>query len=195
MKLQRSFSLSFFRAKAGSLSLICAVFALIASGSAVMAAPISGTVTNQTTKKPSVGDSVELMRLGMELAAKTTTDAQGHFTLDITDDAPMHLLRVIHDKATYFRPVPAGTATVNVDVYDAAEKVEGVSTEADVARIEASPNGLSVVENFFVKNVSSPPRTQFGPRAYEIYLPKESQIVAAAAQGPGSMPVQTPPTP
>ncbi|MGA9960450.1 MAG: carboxypeptidase regulatory-like domain-containing protein, partial [Acidobacteriaceae bacterium] len=69
------------------------------------------------------------------------------------------------------------------------------STEADVARIEASPNGLSVIENFFVKNASSPPRTQFGPRAYEIYLPKEAQVVAAAAQGPGSMPVQTPPTP
>ncbi len=195
MKLQRSFLFSFFRAKAVSLPLACAIFVLIAGGAAVMAAPISGTVTNQTTKKPSAGDSVELMRLGMDVAAKTTTDAQGHFTLDATDGAPMHLLRVIHDKATYFRPVPAGTSTVNVDVYDVAEKVEGVATEADVARIEASPNGLSVIENFFVKNASSPPKTQFGPRAYQIYLPKNAQIVAAAAQGPGSMPVQTPPTP
>ena len=195
MKLQRSFLFSFFRAKAVGVPLLCAAFVLMAGASVAMAAPISGTVTNQTTKKPSAGDSVELMRLGMEVAAKTTTDAQGHFTLDATDGAPMHLLRVIHDKATYFRPVPAGTSTVNVDVYDVAEKVAGVSTEADVARIEASPNGLSVIENFFVKNASSPPRTQFGPRAYEIYLPKEAQVVAAAAQGPGSMPVQTPPTP
>jgi hypothetical protein len=195
MKLHRTFLLSFFRAKVVGLPILCAAMFLIAGGSAVMAAPISGTVTNQTTKKPSAGDSVELMRLGMDVAAKTTTDAQGHFSLDATDGAPMHLLRVIHDKATYFRPAPAGTATVNVDVYDVAEKVEGVTTEADVARIEASPNGLSVIENFFVKNASSPPRTQFGPRAYEIYLPKNAQIVAAAAQGPGSMPVQTPPTP
>lgn len=195
MKLQGFSLLSIFRAKVVSLPLICASFVLIAGASAVMAAPISGTVTNQTTKKPSAGDSVELMRLGMEVAAKTTTDAQGHFTLDATDGAPMHLLRVIHDKATYFRPVPSGTSTVNVDVYDVAEKVAGVSTEADVARIEASPNGLSVIENFFVKNASSPPRTQFGPRSYEIYLPKNAQVVAAAAQGPGSMPVQTPPTP
>lgn len=195
MKLQGFSLLSIFRAKVLSLPLICASFVLIAGASAVMAAPISGTVTNQTTKKPSAGDSVELMRLGMEVAAKTTTDAQGHFTLDATDGAPMHLLRVIHDKATYFRPVPSGTSTVNVDVYDVSEKVAGVSTEADVARIEASPNGLSVIENFFVKNASSPPMTQFGPRAYEIYLPKNAQVVAAAAQGPGSMPVQTPPTP
>ncbi len=195
MKLQRSFLLSGFCAKLARLPLLSMVFVLGVGTTAVLAATISGTVTNQTTKKPAVGDSVELMRLGMEVAAKTTTDAHGHFSLDATDGAPMHLLRVIHDKATYFRPVPAGTSTVNVDVYDVAEKVAGVSTEADVARIEASPNGLNVIENYFVKNASSPPRTQFGPRAYEIYLPKNAQVVAAAAQGPGSMPVQTPPTP
>jgi hypothetical protein len=194
MRLQRSCLLSLFRAKVVGVPLLCAIFVIIAGGSAAVAAPISGTVMNQTTKKPSAGDSVELMRLGMQTAAKTTTDAQGHFTLDVTDGAPMHLLRVIHEKATYFRPVPSGTSSVNVDVYDVAEKVEGVSTEADVARIEASPNGLSVIENFFVKNASSPPRTQFGPRAYQIYLPKNAQVQAGAAQGPGSMPVQTPPT-
>lgn len=195
MKFQRHVLPLRFRANIAGLSFLCLILVLMFGASTASAAPISGTVTNQTTKKPAVGDSVELMRLGMELAAKTTTDAHGRFTLDATDGAPMHLLRIIHDKATYFRPVPAGTQTVNVDVYDAAEKVAGVSTEADVARIEAGPNGLSVVENYFVKNVSSPPRTQFGPRAYEIFLPKEAQIVSAAAQGPGSMPVQTPPTP
>lgn len=194
MTLQRFLLFSIARAKVASLPLFAA-FVLMAGTTAAMAVPISGTVTNQTTKKPSAGDSVELMRLGMDVAAKTVTDAHGNFTLDATDGAPMHLLRVIHAKATYFRPVPSGTSTVNVDVYDVAEKVAGVVTEADVVRIEASPNGLSVVENYFVKNTSSPPRTQFGPRAYEIYLPKESQIVSAAAQGPGSMPVQTPPTP
>jgi hypothetical protein len=195
MKIQHPVLPLRFCANVASMSFLRLIFVLLAGVSTAMAAPISGTVTNQTKKKPAAGDSVELMRLGMEVAAKTTTDASGHFTLDVTDGAPMHLLRIIHDKATYFRPVPAGTQTVNVDVYDAAEKVAGVSTEADVARIEASPNGLSVIENYFVKNISSPPRTQFGPRAYEIFLPKEARIVSAAAQGPGSMPVQTPPTP
>ena len=181
-------------ASAGFTPLLLALF-LLGGASVILAAPISGTVTNQTTKKPAVGDTVALVRLGMDVVAQTTTDAHGHFSLDATDSDPMHLLRVTHDKATYFKSVPTGTQTVDVDVYDAAAKVQGVSTEADVARIEASPNGLSVIENFFVKNASSPPRTQFGPRAYEIYLPKNAQIVSAAAQGPGSMPLQTPPTP
>lgn len=195
MKFQHCQLRSYCRAMTAGLSLLCLVFVLLTASSKAQAASISGTVTDQTTRKPAVGDSVELMRLGMQLAAKTTTDANGHFTLPVTDNEPMHLLRIVHDKATYFHPVPAGTNDVKVDVYDAAEKVAGVSTEADVARIEASPNGLSVIENYFVKNVSSPPRTQFGPRAYEIFVPKGAQVVSGAAQGPGSMPVQTPPTP
>ncbi|MGH9616946.1 MAG: carboxypeptidase-like regulatory domain-containing protein [Acidobacteriaceae bacterium] len=186
---------SHFRARIAGLSLMCLLFVFLAGSSKAQAASISGTVTDQTTRKPAVGDSVELMRLGMQLAAKTTTDDNGHFTLPVTDNEPMHLLRVTHDKATYFHPVPTGTNDVKVDVYDVEEKVAGVSTEADVARIEASPNGLSVIENYFVKNVSSPPRTQFGPRAYEIFVPKGAQVISGAAQGPGSMPVQTPPTP
>lgn len=162
-----------------------------------MAAPITGIVMNLTTKKPSSGDTVALIRLaqGMQEAAHTTTDARGHYMLDVTDADQMHLVRVTHDKTNYFQPAPPGTQTVNVDVYNSAEKVPGVSTEADVLRIDADRSGMRVTENFFVKNASSPPRTQFGPRAYEIYLPQNAQIVSAAALGPGSMPVQSSPVP
>ncbi|MHB8301491.1 MAG: peptidase associated/transthyretin-like domain-containing protein [Acidobacteriaceae bacterium] len=170
---------------------------LFACPSVAFAAPITGTVTNLTTGKPAVGDAVTLLRLqqGMQEAAHTTTDASGHYTLDIADADQMHLVRVTHDKADYFKPAPPGTQTVNVDVYNSAEKVSGVSTEAEVLRIEGGAQLLHITENFFVKNVSSPPRTQFGPRAYEIYLPKDAQKVAGAALGPGSMPVQSAPVP
>jgi hypothetical protein len=195
MRISNVFLPKRLRAAAAGFAPLLLAVVLLGGASAVLAAPISGTVTNQTTKKPAAGDTVALVRLGMNVVAQTKTDARGHFSLDASDNDPMHLLRVTHDKATYFKSVPAGTQTVDVDVYDAAAKVQGVSTEADVARIEASPNGLSVIENYFVKNASSPPRTQYGPRAYEFYLPKNAQIVSAAAQGPGSMPLQTPPTP
>ncbi len=170
---------------------------LLLSGAAAFAAPISGVVTNLTTKKPSSGDTVALIRLqqGMQIAYHTTTDASGHYTLDVTDSDPMHLVRVTHDGANYFQAAPTGKQTVNVDVYNAAEKVDGVSTEADVQRMETDQTGLRVTENYFVKNASSPPRTQFGPHAYEIYLPKNAQIVSSAALGPGSMPVQSSPMP
>ncbi len=184
--------------KSVSASAIQLVIAVLLTGAPVaFAAPISGAVTNMTTNKPAAGDTVALIRLqqGMQIAAHTTTDATGRYTLDITDADPMHLVRVTHQGANYFQAAPPGKQTVNVDVYDAAEKVEGVSTEADVQRMESDQSGLRVTENYFVKNASSPPRTQFGPRAYEIYLPKGAQIVSAAALGPGSMPVQSSPVP
>jgi hypothetical protein len=158
------------------------------------AAPITGTVTNKTTNKPSAGDDVVLIAFGqgMQEAARTKTDGEGHFTLDIADNG-MHLVRVDHQKATYFEPVPPGTKTVNVTVYDVAPKVEGISTEADVMRIETTPQGLHVVQNYFVKNDSNPPRTQFSNRAYEIYLPPDAKIEASAAMGPSGMPVSSSP--
>lgn len=178
-------------------SLAAAIILVFLSGAAAFAAPITGVVMNLTSNKPSAGDTVALIRLqqGMQVAVHATTDARGHYTLDVTDADPMHLVRVTHEGANYFHPAPPGTQTVNVEVYDAAEKVAGVSTEADVQRMETDQNGLHVIENYFVKNASSPPRTQFGPRAYEIFLPKDAQIVSAAALGPGSMPVQSSPVP
>jgi hypothetical protein len=107
----------------------------------------------------------------------------------------MHLIRVDHQKAAYFQPLPPGTKNLDVTVYDVAAKVEGVSTEADVIRIETGPQGLHVIQNYFVKNASSPPRTQFSTKAYEVYLPAEAKIEAAAAAGPEGMPVSSSPMP
>jgi hypothetical protein len=158
------------------------------------AASITGTVTNKTTNKPAAGDDVVLIAFGqgMQEAARTKTDAQGHFTLDLPDNG-MHLVRVDHQKATYFEPVQPGTTTVNVTVYDVEPKVEALSTEADVMRIETTPQGLHVVQNYFVKNDSNPPKTQFSNQAYEIYLSPDAKIEASAAMGPAGMPVSSSP--
>ena len=159
---------------------------------------ISGTVTNKTNNKPASGDDVVLIRLaqGMQEATRTKTDAKGNFTLQLPEPG-MHLIRVTHDKANYFRPAPPGTQSVDIDVYDAAAKVPGVSSEADVMRIQTdeSTKSLRVVENFFVKNDSNPPRTQFGDRPFEFYLPAGAVVEGSAALAPGGMPVQASPTP
>ena len=162
------------------------------------AAPITGTVTNKTTNKPSAGDTVTLIRLaqGMQEANHTTTDAHGHYTLDVAD-AGIHLVRVTHDKANYFQPAPPGTNTVDLDVYNAAAKVKGVSEEADVMRIQtdAAGTGLQVVENLFIKNDSAPPMTQFSNVPFDFWLPEGAVIGGSAALAPGGMPVQAAPVP
>jgi hypothetical protein len=157
---------------------------------------ISGTVTNKTNNKPAAGDDVVLIRLaqGMQEATRTKTDAKGNFTLQLPEPG-MHLIRVTHDKANYFRPAPPGTQSVDIEVYDAAAKVAGVTSEADVMRIQTDESGksLRVVENFFVKNDSNPPRTQFGDRPFEFYLPAGAVVEGSAALAPGGMPVQASP--
>jgi hypothetical protein len=159
---------------------------------------ITGVVTNKTTNKPAAGDDVVLIRLqqGMQEAARTKTDAKGRFTLDVPDNG-MHLVRVTHDKANYFRPAPPGTQSVELDVYNAAAKVAGVSSEADVMRLQTDASGkaLDVVENFFVKNDSTPPLTQFSDKPFEFYLPTGAVVQGSAALAPGGMPVQATPTP
>jgi len=49
----------------------------------VAQAQITGTVTDKTTSKPAVGDTVVLVdvQTGMGEVAKTTTDAGGHYKL------------------------------------------------------------------------------------------------------------------
>lgn len=163
-----------------------------------LAESITGTVTNKTNNKPAAGDEVVLIRLaqGMQESTHTKTDAKGNFTIDLPDSG-MHLIRVTHDKANYFRPAPPGTQSVEVEVYDAATKVSGVSSEADVMRIQTDESGksLRVVENFFIKNDSNPPKTQFGDHPFEFYLPHGAVVEGSAALAPGGMPVQASPVP
>jgi len=63
---------------------------------AMAQAQITGTVTNKTTGKPSAGDTVVLVDVqsGMAEAARGTTDARGHYSLDSAVAGPARLLRL-----------------------------------------------------------------------------------------------------
>ena len=50
--------------------------------------------------------------------------------------------------------------------------------------LEADQAGLHVIQNYFVKNASTPPRTQLSTHSYEIYLPEGAQIEGSAAMAP-----------
>jgi hypothetical protein len=179
-----------------SLFATLALVPLLAAAVPLLAASLTGTVTNKTTNKPSVGDDVVLLQLqgNMTEAGRVKTDARGRFTFNVPDAGP-HLIRVEHMKGSYFKQAPPGTQSVEIDVYDVAAKVEGISTEADVVRMETDNNGLKITENYFVKNQSDPPRTQFSDHAYEIYLPLDAKIDGSAAMAPNGMPVASSPVP
>jgi hypothetical protein len=172
------------------------VYLAMAGAHSANAVPITGVVTNGTTRQPAAGDPVVLIALRerMQEIAKTTTDAKGHFSIESTDPGT-HLLRVDHQGATYFQAAPPNTPNVDIQVYDVDKTVSGVTTEASALRIKPDQQGLRVSQSFFINNISNPPRTQFSDHSYEIYLPPGAKVNASAASGPGGTPVQVFPVP
>ncbi|MDR3753859.1 MAG: carboxypeptidase regulatory-like domain-containing protein [Terracidiphilus sp.] len=159
------------------------------AGALAQAATVTGTVTDKTTGKPAAGDTVVLVEpmSGMSEVGHATTDAQGHYTLNLPGSNP-YLIRVTHQGAEYFADVPRGGGTDDVAVYDVAAKVQGVSIDSDILEIEAQNGQLSVDERFFVHNTSSPAMTQSSAKTFEIILPADAVLGDVAAQRPGGLP-------
>jgi hypothetical protein len=166
------------------------MFSLLVSGGA-FAAQITGTVTNATTNKPSSGDEVTLLSLasGMDEVAKTKTDSQGHYTLNVPDEGGQHLVRVARQNVHYFKAAPPGTTTVDVTVYDAATQVEGLVTDARVFHLQASGGNMDVQELYILNNQSQPPRTKIGNQTFAVTLPDGAQMGEASLTGSGGMPL------
>jgi hypothetical protein len=174
---------------------VLAVCLLASAGT--LAAQITGTVVNGTTGKPSSGDEVVLLSLasGMDEVAKTKTDSQGHYTLNVPDEGAPHLVRVARQSVHYFKSVPPGTSTADVTVYDAATQLEGVSTDARVIHLQASGGSLQVSEMYLLNNQSQPARTRIGNQTFAVTLPDGAEMGEASLTGPSGMPLTVQPVP
>jgi hypothetical protein len=174
---------------------IPAFFLALALSPSGSAQTLSGTVTNGTTGAPAGGDDVILIRLaqGMEETARTKTDAKGSFKFDGKDAGGPHLVRVIHQSVTYHHMAPPGTSSVDIQVFDAAKKVQGISATADLLYVQAKPDELGVTRIFAVDNASKPPRTQLNDRNFEFDIPVGAKIDGAQAQTAGGQWVDSEP--
>ena len=177
--------------KALTLSL---VFSL---GAYASAETLTGTVTNKTTDKPAAGDEVVLIKLanGMEEAARTKADAKGNFKFTYDDVGGPHLIRAIHQGVTYHRMAPPGTTSVDVEVFDVAKKLEGISVTADVMRFQVENGQLEVIRLFAVNNESKPPKTQMNDHNFEFYLPDGAKIAQSMAKTANGNPLNSAPVP
>lgn len=144
---------------------------------------LSGTVRDSTTGKPSAGDQVVVFKLaqGMEESGRAQTDADGRFGFKLEDPQAAHLVRVIHQGVSYHHMVPPGTASVAIEVYDVAKKVDGVKVFADIMRVRSAESQIVVTREFAVQNTSNPPRTQMSERNLEFYVPDHARVIADSA--------------
>jgi hypothetical protein len=156
---------------------------------------LQGTVTNGTNGKPGAGDEITLISLGqgMSETAHGKADASGHFQLTYADAGMPHLVRVTHQGVNYFRMAPPGTVSVEVQTYDVARRLDGISTTAEVVRFQSDGSNLQATELYSVQNASQPPRTLAEERSYEIALPEGAVIDDAGARAPGGQPINTMP--
>jgi hypothetical protein len=149
-------------------ALLCATVALAAD-------TITGAVHNESTGKPSAGDEVVLLRLGegMQQESRTTTDAQGAFTLNVLSPKDQHLVQVSHQGVNYDQPV-TGTGPLDVVVYNAVAKVPGLRGPIGIAQIESDGKLLKITEMYDIANNSNPPVTQSRPDNFEITVPSNA---------------------
>jgi hypothetical protein len=171
-------------------ALLAAIFSLTLAMSA--AQTLTGTVTNATTNKPAAGDEVVLINLTttMQVAASTKADASGKFSFQLTGAPGPHLIRAIHQGVTYHQMAPPGITKADVNVYDVAPKVGGLSVTADVIRFQADSGTLQGVRLFVVDNLSSPAKTQMNDHNFEFYLPAGAKVEQVQARAPNGEPIR-----
>jgi len=176
---------------------IAVVAVCVLASAGAFASQISGIVTNGTTNKPSVGDEVVLISPanGMDEVARTKTDSQGHYTLNVPDEGAQHLVRVVRQSVHYFTSALPGATTADVTVYDAATQLEGVVTNARVFRLQESGGTLEVSDEYILDNQSQPPRSRIGNQTFAVTLPDGAEMSEASFTGPGGMPLPVAPVP
>jgi len=173
------------------ISHLASLLCLLVGTASALASIVTGTITNGTTGKPSSGDTIAVVNMArsMDEIAHATSDATGTFHVAVPDDGQI-LLHVTHRGADYFKTITPGATSADIEVFDSAVSVSGITGEALVLRFETDPSAsnLIVSENFFLLNSSAPPRTKFGGNTFDFYLPRNAQVTQSLASAPNGLP-------
>lgn len=163
---------------------------------AASASSVRGVVRNGTTNKPSAGDVVILKKIaaGMEEVARTKTNGKGEFSFSVpAGQQQPYLLWVEHQQVTYTKVAMPGSASLQVQVFDASPTVDGIRIGEHMMVLQTNAGGdaLDVDTLFTLVNQSSPPLTRNGQHTFEVYLPDNAKIQEATAQTQGNMVLKT----
>lgn len=165
---------------------------LLASFSA-SAGTVSGTVRNGTTGQPASGVQVILIQLqgGMQPVANTKTDSSGHYQFDypVLGQQPM-LIRAVYRGVLYHQPVPPGTSTADVEIFDPTTSASALQVGVRAVFLQPSSSSISVGEEYSLENKTQPPVAFYREDgSFTFSLPEGAQLHDVSAQGPNGMPV------
>jgi hypothetical protein len=175
------------------LRLVIVATLALTSVVAARAGTVHGTVKNGTTGQPAAGIEVILIQLqgGMQPVANSKSDAQGQFTFDNPGLGvqPM-LIRAVYHGVNFHQPVPPGTGTVQVEIFESSKDPKTINVLSHVVIFQ--PNGATLIvgEEYEIENKSQPPQAFYRSDGnFDFSLPKEGQLQQVAAAGPAGMPV------
>jgi hypothetical protein len=160
---------------------------------AARAGTVHGTVKNGTTGQSAAGIEVILIQLqgGMQPVANSKSDAQGQFTFDNPGlGAQPMLIRAVYHGVNFHQPVPPGTSTVQVEIFESSKDPKTINVQSHVVIFQ--PNGATLIlgEEYEIENKSQPPQAFYRSDGnFDFSLPKGGQLQQVAAAGPAGMPV------
>jgi len=142
------------------LTVLAAIFVLLAIPARSLAARIQGQVSNGTTQRPLAHQQVKVInpRGGMAMVGEATTDASGHFVINKQIDTKgFYLLQTTYEGVDYNAPVqfdPAGDAAVNITAYASTSKEPALHIDSARVIVRAEGPQAHVQELFSVQNPS-----------------------------------------
>jgi hypothetical protein len=179
------------RGRSAEFALVAAL--VLAPFTIAEAGTVHGTVKNGTTGKPAAGIEVVLLQLqgGMQPVANGKTDDKGEFTFDNAGlGAQPMLLRAVYHGINFHQPVPPGSSTVEVNIFESSTDAKTISVPSRVVVFQ--PNGATLIvgEEYQVENKSVPPQAYYRTDGnFDFALPEKGQLQQVAASGPTGMPV------
>ena len=117
----------------------------------------------------------------MQEESTTITQGNGTFSLRVSSPDAAHLVRVIHQGVNYDQKADA-SGRVDVEVFDAVDRVPGLAARVSMAQVESRDTGLLVTEMYEVVNGSSPPVTQRSPANFEFSVPSNATLESFQAR-------------
>jgi len=166
---------------------------LLATVATAEAGTVRGNVENGTTGKPAPGIDLVLIQLqgGMQEVAHSKSDAQGQFSFDHPGlGAQPMLVRAIYHGVNFNQPVPPGSSSVHVEIFEPSTDVKTINVPTHVVIFQPHGANLIVGEEFQIENKSQPPQAYFRPEgSFEFTLPQNARLQQVAAVGPSGMQV------
>jgi hypothetical protein len=168
-------------------------FFLFLTAGGASAGTLTGVVRNGTNGAPGAGLDVILIQLqgGMQPVATVKSDAQGRFKFDRPElgAAPM-LVRVQYRGVNYHQPVPPGTSSIEVQIFEPTDKPDSVQFATRAIVLQPKGTSLVVGEEYSIENNTQPPVAYYRPGGtFEFTVPEGAQLSQVSAWSAAGMPV------